>query len=137
VSAAGFRVATRQRHVEVAELVDLKALADRFDAAEGLQQLAQPVGGEAEHLDVDVRRVDVGTHQAVAHPAAHDQRASPCVAYAARDLCGVFERRHCEVRATRIACALTQVGEDTERMSHRDTKTQRQKERTVSPWLCG
>ena len=37
VAAAGLRIAPRQRDVDVADLVDLKALADRFDAAEAIR----------------------------------------------------------------------------------------------------
>ena len=39
VAAAGLRLAARQRDVDVAELVDLEALADGFDAAERLEEL--------------------------------------------------------------------------------------------------
>ena len=35
--APGLRIAPRQRHVDVADLVDLEALADRFDAAEWIR----------------------------------------------------------------------------------------------------
>ena len=74
VAAARLRIAAGQRHVDVADLVDLKALADRFDAAERLEQGAKPIGREAEDLDVDVLRV--AAEQPIAHPAADDQRAA-------------------------------------------------------------
>ena len=78
VAAAGLRLAARQRHVDVADLVDLKALADRLDAAERLEQRAQPIAGNAEDLDVDVLRL--AAEQPVADPAADDQRAAAGVA---------------------------------------------------------
>ena len=56
MSASGLRFAARQRDVDVAGLVDLKALADGFDAAQPLEQRAHAVGGQAEHLEIDVRR---------------------------------------------------------------------------------
>ena len=43
MAATRFRLAAGQRHIDVARLVDLKALADGFNAAERLEQLAQPV----------------------------------------------------------------------------------------------
>ena len=54
VSAAGLRFAARQRHVDVAELVDRKRLADRLDAAQRLQQREQRVLRDAEDLDVEI-----------------------------------------------------------------------------------
>ena len=54
VTAPGLRLAARQRDVDVAELVDLEALADGLDAAERFEQRAEAIGGEAEDLDVDV-----------------------------------------------------------------------------------
>ncbi len=44
MAAARLRFAARQRHVDVADLVDLKALADGFDAAERFEQRSQPLG---------------------------------------------------------------------------------------------
>ncbi len=41
MATAGFRFAAGQRDVDVADLVDLEALADGFDAAERLEQAAQ------------------------------------------------------------------------------------------------
>ena len=60
VAAAGLRLAARQRHVDVADLVDLKALADGLDAAERLEQRAQPIAGQAEDLEVDVASTRAG-----------------------------------------------------------------------------
>src|SRR5262249_31675793 len=57
VSASGFRVAPRQRDIEIAELEHLKAGADGFDASERLEKWAQPIDGQAEDLDVDVLRL--------------------------------------------------------------------------------
>ena len=56
VSAAGLRVAARQRDVDVADLVDLEAFADRFDASEGFEHRAQAIAGDAEDFEVHVRR---------------------------------------------------------------------------------
>ena len=77
VAAAGLGIAPRQRDVDVADLVDLKALADGFDAAEGLEQRAQPLAGDAEDLEVDVALLRLRQpEQPVAHPAADNQRAA-------------------------------------------------------------
>ena len=77
VAAPGLRVAPRQRHVDVAELVHLEALPDRFDAPERLEQRAQAVAGHPEHLEIDVALLGLGqAHQAVAYPAADNQRAA-------------------------------------------------------------
>ena len=75
MSASGFRFAARQRDVDVAGLVDLKALADGFDAAQPLEQRAHAVGRQAEHLEIDVRR-RLPSHQPIADPAADDERAA-------------------------------------------------------------
>ena len=75
MTASRFRVAPRQRHVDVAELVDLKARADRLDTAERFEQRAQVIGGDAEHFDVDVRATST-SEQPIADPAADNQRAS-------------------------------------------------------------
>ena len=92
VAAAGLRFAARQRHVDVADLVDLKALADGFDAAEAFEQRAHAVGRQAEHLEVDVRRASPA-HQPVAHPAADDQRAAAGLADRLGDGAGRARRR--------------------------------------------
>ena len=52
--ASRFRVTPRQRDVEVAQFVDLKALSDCFDAAERFEQRAQAVWRDAEDLEIDV-----------------------------------------------------------------------------------
>ena len=46
VAASRLRFAARQRHVDVADFVHLKAFADRLDAAERLEQLPQSLGGD-------------------------------------------------------------------------------------------
>ena len=84
VAAARLRLAPRQRDVDVADLEDLKAFADRLDAADRFEQRPQAIGGQAEHLEVDVlRRL---AEQPIAHPAADDERAPAGVADGARDL---------------------------------------------------
>ena len=87
VAASRLRIAPRQRHVDVADLVDLKAFADRFDAAERLEQRAQTIAGEAEDLEVDVARLGQA-EQPIADPAADDQRAAAGVADGGGDRCG-------------------------------------------------
>ena len=89
VSAPGLRVSPRQRHVDVAELEHLKALADRLDAAKCLEHAPKPFARHAEHLDVDVRRLV--SEQAVADPAADDKRAAAGVADGPRDLDGALD----------------------------------------------
>ncbi len=91
MSASGFRFAARQRNVDVAGFVDLKALADGFDAAQSLEQRAHAVGGQAEHLEIDVSR-RLPTHQPVADPAADDQRAAAALANRLGDGEGTLER---------------------------------------------
>ena len=73
MAAAGFRFAAGQRDVDIAPLVDLKALAHHVDAPERFEQLAQPLGVDAVHLEVEVFRS--ASHHPVAHPAADDQCA--------------------------------------------------------------
>ena len=79
MAASRLRFAARQRHVDVADLVDLKALADRLDAAERFEQRAQTIAGKAEHLEVDVARLGQA-QQPIANPAADNQRAAAGVA---------------------------------------------------------
>ena len=74
VAAADLRLAARQRHVDRADLVDGEALADGVDAAEGVEERAQPIGAEAEHLEIEV--LGRATEQLVADPAADDERAA-------------------------------------------------------------
>ena len=54
VSAARLRFAPRQRDVDVAGLVDLKAFADGLDAAERFEEAPQSIGRHAEDFDVDI-----------------------------------------------------------------------------------
>src|SRR5436190_24002278 len=78
MAAAGLRFAARQRDVDIAGLEHLKTFADGLDAAERLEQRFQAIRGHAEDFDVDVLRV--AFHQAVAYPAADEERASAGVA---------------------------------------------------------
>src|SRR2546425_4564372 len=78
MAGAGLRFAARQRDVDVAGLEHLKTFADGLDAAERLEQRFQAIRGNAEDLDVEVLRV--AFHQAVAYPAADEERASARVA---------------------------------------------------------
>src|SRR6185503_15390442 len=97
MAATGLRITPRQRDVETADLVDLKAFANRFDAPEPLEHAAQTIGRQAEDLEVDVVRFDscsiaqgngIAAKQPIAHPAADDERAAARVADRAGD-------RHC------------------------------------------
>ncbi len=54
MAAADFRFTARQRHVDVADLEDLKTLADRRHAAVTLEQIAKSIRWYPEHLEVDV-----------------------------------------------------------------------------------
>src|SRR5262249_1722187 len=63
---------SRERHVDVADLVDGEALADGVDRSERFEDLPQPVRRDAEDLDVEILRRP--PHQAIAHPAADDER---------------------------------------------------------------
>src|SRR5581483_2958120 len=92
VSAPRLRIAPRQRHVERSELVDLEALADGFDLAERVEDLPHAIGGEREDLEIDVG--GVASHQAIADPAADDERAAACRVDRLRDGGRAFERRH-------------------------------------------
>src|SRR5262249_9073526 len=81
VAASLLGLATGNRHVDIArpgvrrhDLVDRKALADGLDATEVPQQTDEPVGGDAEDLDVDV--LGWPATKAVAHPSANHERAS-------------------------------------------------------------
>ena len=81
-----------QRDVDPGDLVHLKAFPNRLDPAERLEQRPEAIGCDAVHLDVDV--LGVAAHQAVAHPPADDERASPLVADGMRNGDGAFEGRH-------------------------------------------
>ena len=93
MTAPGLRLAARQRHVDVAALVDLEALADGFDAAERFEQrCAARCGIDAEHLDVDVLRLV--PEQVVAHPAADNECAAAGALHGAGNL---YARVHTRV----------------------------------------
>src|SRR5439155_27305895 len=97
VSAARFRVAARQRHVDLGELVDLKALPDRLDAPERLEQRPQAIAGNAEDLEIDVALLALfrfEPHQPIADPSADDERAAAGVAYGCRNRAREIERAH-------------------------------------------
>jgi hypothetical protein len=79
-------------HVDVAQLVDRKGLADRFDTAQGLEQSAQPVFEDAEDLQVEVGGTVI--QQAVADEPAHAQRAPARLANGEGDPAGVVTEAH-------------------------------------------
>ena len=91
VPAPRLRLASRQRDIDVARLVDLEAFADGLDAAQGLEDAVQAIGRHAEDLDVDV--FAVASHQPIAHPAAHDERAAARLADRLGDLLRAIESR--------------------------------------------
>ena len=75
VAAAGLRFAARQRDVDVADLVDLKAFADRLDAAERLRAASE--GDRRQGRRPRCRcPCESRAEQPVADPAADDQRAA-------------------------------------------------------------
>ena len=81
MAAADFRLAARQRDVDLFDLVDSEALADGVDRPDRREQLPQPLRFDAVDLDVDV--LARPRQQAITHPAADDQRAAafgPCEA---------------------------------------------------------
>ena len=90
VTATGLRFAAGKRHVDIAALVDLKALAHRFDATERLEQV--PEAGRVEAVDLEIDVLGVAPHQAVADPAADDQRASTRVAHRGGNRACALER---------------------------------------------
>ena len=79
VAAAGLRFAARQRHVDGAELVDRERLANRLDAAEGLQQRQQRILRDAEDLHVEVFRWSL--QEPIPGEAADAQRAAAGVTH--------------------------------------------------------
>ncbi len=83
VPAAGLRLAARERDVEIADLVDGEALADRLDVAESLRAAREvdPPGGRRPRD----RDPWAAAEQLVAHPAADDERAAAGGADRARD----------------------------------------------------
>src|SRR3954469_12388744 len=98
MAASRLRVAARQRHVDVADLVDLEALADRFDAAERLEDLPHALRRDAKDLEVDVLRALAvargrSGQDSIAHPAADDESAAARVAEGGRDVAGALQRR--------------------------------------------
>lgn len=81
VATAMLRFAAGQRHVDLSsdasrwnQLVYGKALSNRFDSPERCKQRWQSILRNAEHLDVHVFRRP--TAEAIAHPAANDERTA-------------------------------------------------------------
>ncbi len=92
VSAADFRLAPRQGHVHVAELVDGEALADGVDAAEGLEERPQSVCRQAKDLDIEILRI--ATEQLVSDPTADDEGTASGLGDGARQSERGSGRRH-------------------------------------------
>jgi hypothetical protein len=86
MATPALRFTAGERHVDVAALEDLEALADRLDATEPLEEHAQIVGCDAEDLDVDILRV--AAEESIAHPSAHHQRAPASVSDGSGDVEG-------------------------------------------------
>src|SRR5262245_50250693 len=78
MASAGLRLTARQRHVEIAELVNLKAFADRLYPAKCFEDLAQARGVNSVDLQVDI--LGVAAEEAIADPASNNQRPSAGVA---------------------------------------------------------
>ena len=74
VAQAGFRLASRQRDVDGAELVNGEGLSDRLDAPERSQQCQQLFLRDAEHFHVEVFRRPL--EQPIAYEPANAQRAA-------------------------------------------------------------
>ena len=101
----------RQRDVDIAGLVDLKAFADGLHAAKGFEEAPESIGRNAEDLDVDIFGNIVGVfsecHDPIAHPAAHNQRAAAGFAHRLGDAVSMMQggpfraRRKRRVRSTR------------------------------------
>ena len=71
MSSSGFRVASWQRDIDVADFVDLKTRANGFDAPERLEQGGQMIRWYTEDFDINVGRRHL--EQTIAHAAADDQ----------------------------------------------------------------
>ena len=83
MAVADLRIPPREGYIDAAYLIDLKAFADLFDAPEGVEERAESISRQSEHFDVDVLRF--AAEQAVAGPAADDERAAAGVADGRRD----------------------------------------------------
>src|SRR4029450_2515109 len=93
MAAAGLRIAPRQRDVDRAELVDLKALADRLHPAKTFEQLAQSSGRDVKDLEIDVGVGFAGAvHDPTAAPAADDHPPAAGAGDGARDVDGSINR---------------------------------------------
>ena len=89
MSSACFRVSPRQRDIDTASLVDLKALADCFDRAHRLEEATKPARVNPKYLDVDV--FGRALEQPIPYPAADDERTSACIANGRRYRTRFFE----------------------------------------------
>ena len=89
VSEAKLRLAARNRHVdvEVRELEDSEARADEVEREAFRENRPQPVGRDAEALDVDVLRL--AAHERVANASSDEKGPSALRLHHARD----FPRR--------------------------------------------
>jgi hypothetical protein len=83
MSAPHLGLAAGQRHIDLGDLVHREALADGVDGAEPLEERTQHAGRDAVDLDIDVLRGPA--HQAIANPAADDERAPAGIANGLRD----------------------------------------------------
>ena len=103
VALSGLRLAPRQRDVDVADLVDREALANRIHPAEAFQHGAQPVRRQPEDLEIQIlRRLP---QQVVADPAADHQRPAAGGLYFGSDRQREVRRRrrHRGLLAARLA----------------------------------
>ena len=91
VPPSGFRLASRQRHVDAGHLVDGKAAPHGLHPAERCEQRGQIAFGHAVDLDVEVLR-DAAA-QPVAYPAADGQRPPAPRRRRFRDRAGKRQRR--------------------------------------------
>ena len=102
MAASGLRIAAWERDVNSAELVDLKALADRFDPAESFEECLQGIRLDPVDLEVDVRRL--AAHEPITHPAADDERAAAGVTDSGGD--GGNDRVHRSAEAFALLAGL-------------------------------
>jgi hypothetical protein len=99
VAAADLRLAPRERDVDTGDLVHGKTPPDRFHAAEGRQHGRQVVFGDT--VDFEVQILGRAAPQAIADPAADDERAP-----AAR----LRRRRDCACERQGVIACLVWIG---------------------------